>query len=94
LQRTRHRYHDGERQPRQPAAAYALAHEVTQENFGSVPRAYIECSLDRSVPLAQQQRFQREVPGAAVRRMETSHSPFFSWPGELADVIIELTETD
>lgn len=65
--------------------------EVTQQNFGSVPRTYIECSLDRSVPLAQQRRFQREVPGATVRRMETSHSPFFSRPGELADIIIELT---
>lgn len=64
--------------------------EVTPQHYGRVPRAYIECSLDRSVPLAQQRRFQREVPGAAVRTLASSHSPFFSMPEQLANALIDL----
>lgn len=64
--------------------------EVTPQNYGRVPRAYIECTLDRSVPLAQQRRFQKEVPGAQVRTLASSHSPFFSMPEKLADTLIDL----
>lgn len=64
--------------------------EVTPGNYGCVPRAYIECALDRSVPLALQRRFQREVPGAQVRELDSSHSPFFSMPTQLADTILSL----
>lgn len=61
---------------------------VTPVNFGSVPRMYIECTQDRSVPLMQQRRFQKEVPGARVISLEASHSPFYSMPEQLADAII------
>ncbi|EEF24729.1 Esterase PIR7B, putative [Ricinus communis] len=55
------------------------------------PRAYIECTADNAVPLALQRRFQKDMPCAEVRTLEgASHSPFFSRPQELANVIADL----
>lgn len=54
-------------------------------------RAYIECTADNAVPLALQRRFQKDMPCAEVRTLEgASHSPFFSRPQELADMIADL----
>lgn len=76
--------------PFTPAAPGLYRSDVTNQNFGSVPRAYIECTDDNSVPLMLQRRFQQEMPGAAVRTIGASHSPFFSMPEELAALIIHL----
>jgi pimeloyl-ACP methyl ester carboxylesterase len=73
-----------------PLAPMLWQSTVTAGNFGSVPRAYIECTQDRSVPLALQRRFQQDLPGAEVRALASSHSPFFSQPEALADIIAEL----
>jgi pimeloyl-ACP methyl ester carboxylesterase len=64
--------------------------KLTEENFGRVPRYYIECTEDRAVTPFIQQKMYSELPCKKVYRMHTSHSPFFSKPGELVSIIKEI----
>ncbi|MDJ0785635.1 MAG: alpha/beta fold hydrolase [Myxococcota bacterium] len=50
----------------------------------ALPRAYVECLRDRSIPVAHQ-RFMRDRGGVeALASLDTDHSPFLSMPGDLA----------
>lgn len=60
---------------------------ITATRFGMLPRLYIECTADRAIPIAQQRRMQADVPGATVLTLDASHSPFFSQPRRLAELI-------
>lgn len=64
--------------------------QLTEENFGSVPRYYIECTEDRAVTPFIQQKMYEETPCKKVYRMATSHSPFFSQPEKLAAIFCEI----
>jgi pimeloyl-ACP methyl ester carboxylesterase len=63
---------------------------ITPENFGRVPRVYIECRRDRAVSLAEQRRMYAAVPCREIRSMDTDHAPFFSAPDELAQHLLSL----
>lgn len=58
--------------------------ETTAANFGRVPRVYIECLRDRALTPPFQKKLYTTLPCQKVISMNTSHSPFFSVPGELA----------
>ncbi len=58
--------------------------ELMPENYGAVPRAYIECTNDRAVPIELQRAMQAVLPCAPVVTLATDHSPFFSDPAALA----------
>ena len=64
-----------------PATPVAL----TEDNFGRVPRAYIETLQDRAVSPSFQKDMYERLPCQKVISMNTSHSPFFSAPKELAE---------
>lgn len=64
--------------------------QLTEENFGSVPRYYIECTEDRAVTPFIQQKMYTETPCEKIYRMNTSHSPFFSRPEELCGIFCEI----
>lgn len=64
--------------------------ELSEENFGRVPRVYIECTEDRAVTPFIQQKMYTETPCEKVYQMATSHSPFFSKPQELTDILCAL----
>lgn len=64
--------------------------QLTEENFGSVPRYYIECTKDRAVTLYIQKIMYTETPCKKVYSIAASHSPFFSKPKELVDIICEI----
>ncbi len=68
----------------QPAVAFVTPVEITEGNFGSVPRAYIECTEDRAITINCQREMQARLPCETTMTMETSHSPFLSKPEELA----------
>ena len=53
-------------------------------NFGRVPRVFIECLQDRAMTPARQKQLYTAQPCQRVITMNTSHSPFFSAPDELA----------
>jgi pimeloyl-ACP methyl ester carboxylesterase len=58
--------------------------EVSEQRFGRVPRAYIECLQDRTVTLAAQRRMQAALPCDPVLALDSDHSPFLSQPAALA----------
>ena len=62
---------------------------ITAERFGKIPRVYIECTLDKALPIECQRLMNQDVPGAKVVSLAASHSPFFSMPAELAQMIQE-----
>jgi pimeloyl-ACP methyl ester carboxylesterase len=63
---------------------------VTERRYGTVPRAYIECTLDNAVPIALQRSFQSDLPCDRVITLATDHSPFYSAPELLAEALEEL----
>ena len=64
--------------------------QLTDENFGRVPRFYIECTEDRAVTPFIQQKMYTETPCKKVFKLPTSHSPFFSTPAELVDIFLQI----
>ncbi|HEX6181454.1 MAG TPA: alpha/beta fold hydrolase [Chitinophagaceae bacterium] len=81
-------------------ARFLLSHEpvesgitplqLSDENYGSVPRVYIECTQDKAVTPFIQRKMYTEMPCEKVYTMHTSHSPFFSKPGELVDILCSV----
>ena len=64
--------------------------QLTEENYGSVPRVYIECTEDRAVTPFIQKKMYTEMPCEKVYSLATGHSPFFSRPKELVDILLDL----
>jgi pimeloyl-ACP methyl ester carboxylesterase len=64
--------------------------KLTEQNYGSVPRYYIECTEDRAVTPFIQKKMYTETPCEKVYSLPTSHSPFFSRPKELSDLFCEI----
>lgn len=67
--------------------------QLTDNNYGSVPRYYIECTEDRAVTPFIQRLMYTETPCERVYQIASSHSPFFSKPEELCDIIFEIANT-
>jgi pimeloyl-ACP methyl ester carboxylesterase len=63
--------------------------QLTPQRFGSLPRTYIECSEDRTIPLSSQRRMQALVPGARVETLWADHSPYLCRPEALARMLID-----
>ena len=61
--------------------------KISPERFGRVPRAYIECTRDRTITLDAQRRMQAALPCETVLTLDTDHSPFLSRPQELAGLL-------
>lgn len=63
--------------------------ELTEARFGRVPRSYIVCEQDKAIG-PKKQRWLAERAKAETVAIDTSHSPFFSAPAELAATIRRL----
>lgn len=63
---------------------------LSAERFGRVPRVYIECTDDRTIPITSQRRMQALVPGAKVETLWADHSPYLSRPEALAAMLLAL----
>lgn len=77
----------------EPLSALNTAVHVTDERYGSIPRAYIECLHDRAVPIELQRAFQADLPCDPVITLETDHSPFYSAPESLTAALEEIART-
>jgi pimeloyl-ACP methyl ester carboxylesterase len=64
--------------------------ELTEENYGRVPRIYIECTEDKAVTPFIQRKMYTETLCEKVYSLPTSHSPFFSRPQQLVDILCSL----
>lgn len=76
----------------EPAESGMVPLQLTEENFGRVPRYYIECTEDRAVTPFIQRKMYEETPCRKVYQMASSHSPFFSRPKELAELFCRIAE--
>jgi pimeloyl-ACP methyl ester carboxylesterase len=76
----------------EPMSSFGTPVMVTPERFGVVPRVYIECAEDRALPIASQRAMQAALPCASVFTLKSDHSPFFSQPTELAEILLRLAQ--
>jgi pimeloyl-ACP methyl ester carboxylesterase len=74
----------------QPTAVYATPIAVTAENFGSLPRAYIECLDDVALSIKTQRRMTALTPCQQVVSVDADHSPFLSAPESLVSQLLML----
>ncbi|MGE3142867.1 MAG: alpha/beta fold hydrolase [Hyphomonadaceae bacterium] len=72
----------------EPIFGLASGAEVTAENFGRVPKAYIECLGDRALPNDIQRAAQRLARWEDVISLEGDHSPFYSRPEDLTAALV------
>lgn len=72
-----------------PLSTDMVPAELSQpvRNWPGIPRSYITCLDDRLVPLSLQRKMIDDTGFDHVVEMSTSHSPFYSAPGELAEHI-------
>jgi pimeloyl-ACP methyl ester carboxylesterase len=68
----------------EPTLPLATPVHITDANYGTVPRVYIECLRDKAMVLPLARRMQAALPCDRVLAIDTDHSPFFSRPDELA----------
>ncbi len=71
----------------EPVSSFTTPAALTDANFGSLPRGYIECSEDRAVPIDLQRAMQKALPCKPVVTLESDHSPFYSTPEALAEAL-------
>ncbi len=64
--------------------------QLSEKNYGSVTRYYIECTKDKAVTPFIQRKMYTETPCEKIYSMATSHSPFFSRPQELSEILCEI----
>lgn len=74
----------------EPAAPVMTPVRVTESRFGRLPRIYVECREDRAVSPSLQRRMLAATPCARVEPLPTDHSPFYSAPPALADILLSV----
>lgn len=60
---------------------------LSAERYGRVPKVYIECLQDRAVTPWLQRRMLADTPCDRVVSLDSGHSPFFSQPARLVEVL-------
>ena len=74
----------------EPLLAFITPLRLTKENFGSVPRFYIECLQDRAVPPACQRWMYESTKCVQIFQLDCGHSPFFSRHNELSAILLKI----
>jgi pimeloyl-ACP methyl ester carboxylesterase len=76
----------------EPNGPRATPLSLSEARYGSVPRHYLECLHDRTIPIEDQRRMERLQPCTSVTTLDADHSPFLSAPDALADALLALVE--
>lgn len=74
----------------QPSGPLMDPMKITAENYGRVPKVYIECEIDGALWLPYQREMQANVACDRTIIMNTGHSPFLSAPKELAGYLMSI----
>jgi pimeloyl-ACP methyl ester carboxylesterase len=74
----------------QPLWTFQTPVSLTTEYFGRLPKVYIECLKDKSIPIYAQRAMQEYWRCHKVFTLDCSHSPFYSKPDELTDILLNL----
>lgn len=75
----------------EPAAPLAYELQITDENFGSIPKYYIECTEDRAIPI-EVQRAMYNGKAQKAYTLNASHTPNFSQPKKVANILLEISK--
>jgi pimeloyl-ACP methyl ester carboxylesterase len=57
------------------------------DGFDAIPKTYVVCTQDNSIPLALQRRMLREAGVTDVHELDSDHSPFLCRTAELAEIL-------
>jgi pimeloyl-ACP methyl ester carboxylesterase len=60
---------------------------LSSDRWGQIPKTYVVCARDHALPTPQQHWLCARMPDVKKRVMDTDHSPFFSDPEGLAEII-------
>ena len=71
----------------EPLAPVAQPLSLSGSGAAQLPAVYIECLRDRTVSPAMQSRMQGQRTFSQVQALDSGHSPFYSCPAELADLL-------
>ncbi|MCM3626146.1 alpha/beta fold hydrolase [Paenibacillus glycanilyticus] len=63
---------------------------LTEQNFGRVPRYYIEGLRDQAIPIDRQRQMHAASPCKKVFSLDTDHSPFYSMPEQLSNILLNI----
>jgi pimeloyl-ACP methyl ester carboxylesterase len=74
----------------EPSAPSLAPVNITEGNFGRVPKVYIQALQDKTIPSSFQEIMYSAIPFQKIIQMNTSHSPFFSAPDELVGHLLSL----
>lgn len=74
----------------QPVLPFITPIQLSDKAFGTVPRIYIECLQDRSLPLNSQRSMLERTCCETVFALESGHAPFFSSYNELTGLLNRL----
>jgi pimeloyl-ACP methyl ester carboxylesterase len=73
-------------------APVATPVQISEANYGRIPRVYIECRRDQTLGPALQKQMYTATPCRQVLSLETGHSPFLSAPEALAAHLTTMLE--
>ena len=74
----------------QPSSPYIDLMQTTKENFGRVPRVFIECLKDQALSPEFQKGMYTKLPCQRIMTLDTGHSPFLSAPGALVAHLVSV----
>jgi len=72
-----------------PIEPLATPIHITEENYGSIPRVYIECTNDLVISPSAQKTMYTKVPCEQVLSLESSHTPNYGSPNKLVELLIK-----
>ncbi|GAA0135149.1 alpha/beta hydrolase [Paenibacillus sp. YSY-4.3] len=76
----------------QPLLPFATPVRTTEDNFGRIPRVYIETLKDNALSTRCQRKMYTRTPCRSIITMDTDHSPFLSQPEVLSSHLNNLAE--
>lgn len=76
----------------QPLLPFATPVRTTEDNFGRIPRVYIETLKDNALSTRCQREMYTRTPCRSIITMDTDHSPFLSQPEVLSSHLNDLAE--
>jgi pimeloyl-ACP methyl ester carboxylesterase len=77
----------------QATAIFSTPLVISEENYGRVPRFYIECTKDHALLPEMQQAMSKAMPGTQVFSLDTDHAPFLSMAGKLSDILLTISKS-
>jgi hypothetical protein len=77
-----------------PLAAVATPIQISEGNYGRIPRVYIYCQQDKAVSFALQKQMVAATPCQQLFTLQTGHSPFLADPEALVDCLMAVAELE